>query len=98
MKDSCEELIQDRIKNLSDNTDFTSTLFESLIGYAIIAADFDGNILAYNEGASQIYGYDPEDVVGKENIEIFFPADFIEAGYFQQGIDVLIETGRFPPE
>ena len=98
MKDACEELIQDRITNLSENTDFTATLFESLIGYAIIAADFDGNILAYNEGAQQIYGYDPEEIVGKQNIDVFFPQDFIEAGYFQQAIDVLLETGRFSYE
>src|SRR3954470_12493939 len=91
-------LIQDRIKNLSQNTDFTSTLFESLVGYAIIAADFDGNILAYNEGARHIYGYDPEEVVGKQNIETFFPDDFIEVGNFQQAIDVLLGTGRFSYE
>src|SRR6202790_3726723 len=98
MNDRCERLIQDRISNLSENTDFTATLFESLIGYAIIAADFDGNILAYNEGARQIYGYDPEEIVGKKNTDIFFPHDFIEAGYFQQAIDVLLETGRFAYE
>ena len=64
-------------------------------GYAVIAADFDGNIIAYNEGARQIYGYDPAEVFGRHNIETFFPADFIEAGYFQQAIDVLLATGRF---
>ena len=98
MKDQDEQqgfLIQDRIKNLSENTDFTATLFESLVGYAIIAADFDGNIIAYNEGARQIYGYSPAEVFGKHNIDSFFPADFIEAGYFQQAIDVLLATGRF---
>src|SRR5437016_9109141 len=98
MKDHSEELLQDRIKNLSENTDFTATLFESLVGYAIIAADFDGNILAYNEGARHIYGSGPEEVVGRQNIDIFFPPDFIEAGYFQQAIDVLLATGRFSYE
>jgi len=49
MKGIAEELIQDRIKYLRDNTDFVTALFESLIGYAIIAADFDGNVIAYNE-------------------------------------------------
>ena len=61
MKDDSQQLIQDRIRELRDNTDFVSTLLESLIGYAIIAADFDGNIIAYNEGARQIYGYNPEE-------------------------------------
>jgi two-component system, sensor histidine kinase and response regulator len=95
MTDTSEKRIQDRITNLCENTDFIATLFESVVGYAIIAADFDGNILAYNEGARQLYGHDPEEVVGKQTIDIFFAEDFINAGYFQQAIDVLLETGRF---
>lgn len=46
-----EQLIEDRMRELHENTDFMSALFENLVGYGIIAADFDGNILAYNEGA-----------------------------------------------
>ncbi len=88
------DLIQERIRDLRENTDFVATLFESLIGYAIIAADFDGNIIAYNEGACQIYGYTSEEVIAKQNIDIFFSKDFIEAGGLQQIIDDLIGKGR----
>ena len=59
-----EELLHDRIQNLWENTDFSSTLFEVLVGYAVIAADFDGNIIAFNEGARQIYGYASTEMVG----------------------------------
>lgn len=92
------DMIQDRIQYLSDNTDFLRTVFENLIGYAIIAADFDGNIIAYNEGARQIYGYAPEEVIGKQNIEIFFPKDFIESAGLQQIIDNLIGKDGFSYE
>jgi len=61
VKETSNLLIQERIKELRENTDFVNALMESLIGYAIIAADFDGNIIAYNEGARQIYGYNPEE-------------------------------------
>ena len=98
MKETSQQLIQDRIKDLRENTDFVATLFESLVGYAIIAADFDGNIIAFNEGAHQIYGYAPEEVIGKQNMDIFFPRDFIEAGKLQQIIDELIGKGRFAYE
>ncbi|MCJ7514448.1 MAG: hypothetical protein MUO89_00535 [Dehalococcoidia bacterium] len=38
MKNIAEQLIQDRVRDLHQNTDFISNpLFESLIGYAIIA-------------------------------------------------------------
>jgi PAS domain S-box-containing protein len=98
MTDVSQQLIQDRIRDLRENTDFVATLFESLIGYAIIAADFDGNIIAYNEGARQIYGYAPEEIIGQQNMEIFFPKDFVEAGKLQQVIDDLIGKGRVPFE
>ena len=98
MRDTSQQLIQDRVKELRDNTDFAFTLFESLVGYAIIAADFDGNIIAYNQGAHQIYGYAPEEVISKQTIELFFPRDFIEAGRLQKIINDLIEKGRFSYE
>jgi PAS domain S-box-containing protein len=90
-----EQLIQERIRDLRENTNYISTLLDSLIGYAIISADFDGNIIAYNEGARQIYGYAPEEVVGKQSIDIFFPREFLEAGKLQQVVSDLIEKGRF---
>ena len=95
---SALDLIQARIKDLRENTDFVSTLFESLTGYAIIAADFDGNIIAYNEGARQIYGYAPEEIIGRKNIEIFFPKEFIEAEELQRLIAELIGEGRYSYE
>jgi PAS domain S-box-containing protein len=93
--ESTAGLIQDRIKYLRENTDFVSAVFDSLIGYAIVAADFDGNIIAYNEGAHQIYGYTPEEVIGRRNIESFFPGEFTAAGGFQQAVSELLEKGRF---
>ena len=98
VKETSNLLVQERIRELRENTDFVSTLMESLIGYAIIAADFDGNIIAFNEGAGQIYGYAPEEVIGKQGVEIFFPREFIEAGKLQQIVNELIEKGRFSCE
>ena len=98
MSGASEQLIQDRIKDLRENTDFINALLESLVGYAIIAADFDGNVIAYNEGAHQIYGYAPEEVIAKQNMEIFFARDFIETGRLQQIINEIIAKGRFSYE
>ncbi|MFC2069925.1 nitrogen regulation protein NR(II) [Chloroflexota bacterium] len=98
MKETSNLLVQERIRELRENTDFLSTLLDSLIGYAIIAADFDGNIIAYNEGARQIYGHASEEVIGKQSIEIFFSKEFIKAGKLQEIIDGLIEKGRFSYE
>lgn len=94
------DLIKERINYLWEKTDFTYTLFKRLTGYAIIAADFDGNILAYNEGARQMYGFEPKRIIGKQHMEIFFPDDFVESGGLQQTISSLMnkETIRYEGE
>ena len=90
-----EKLIQDRISELRENTDFIDAILDSLVGYAIIVMDFDGNVIAYNEGARQIYGYAPEEVIGRENMEIFFPDNFIASGKLQQIIYRLMEKKNY---
>jgi PAS domain S-box-containing protein len=94
MINNAGQLIRGRIKELRENTDYVSTLFENLTGYSIIAADFDGNVIAYNEGGRSIFGYDPEEIIGKRNIEIFFPEDFIEDGKLQQIINDLMREEK----
>jgi len=91
MSTTSQQLVQDRIRELRENTDFVSTLLESPIGYAIVAADFDGNVIAFNEGARRIYGYAPEEVIGKQGIEILFPRDSVEDGKLQEIIEDLME-------
>jgi PAS domain S-box-containing protein len=94
-----QEVIDSRIKSyFRDNTDFISTIFDGLLGYAIIAADFDGNVIAFNEGAVKIYGYKPEEIIGKHGIEILFPKNFVEVGGFQKIVNELISSGRFSYE
>jgi PAS domain S-box-containing protein len=87
-------LTEERISKLRENTDYTLTLLENLVGYAIIAADLDGNIIAFNQGACQIYGYAPEEVIGKQNIDIFFPREFVESGKLHKMVNELLEKGR----
>src|SRR5438067_2091741 len=45
--------------------DFIGNILESSTEYSIIGKDLDGKILLWNEGARRLYGYEPEEVVGK---------------------------------
>ena len=92
------DLIQERIRGFRQNTDFVATLFEGLTGYANIAADFDGNIIAYSEEGRKIYGYSPEEVIGKQSIEILFPKNFSQTGRLQQIINDLHEKEKLSYE
>jgi PAS domain S-box-containing protein len=59
----------------------TSRLFNAVLNSptenAIVVEDLEGNILAFNEGARQMYGYAPEEVVGVANSErLYAPEDW----------------------
>ena len=92
------DIIQERIRGFRENTDFVATLFEGLTGYANIAVDFDGNIIAYSEEGRNIYGYAPEEVIGKQSIEILFPKSFIQTDRLQEIINDLYEKEKLSYE
>ena len=50
---------------LAEQAAFLNSILESSTEYSIVAKDLDGTILAWNEGARRIYGYEAGDVVGK---------------------------------
>lgn len=60
--------------------DFISNILESSTEYSIIGKDIDGKILLWNEGARQLYGYEPEEVIGKANFSILHTPEDVESG------------------
>ena len=93
MSNHYTQSIQELVGSLGENTDFLRILFKSLVGCAIVAADLNGDIIAYNEGARRLYGYTPEEVIGKQNIETFFSKDFVDTGSLRRTINEVIEKG-----
>jgi PAS domain S-box-containing protein len=58
---------------------FISSILESSTEYSIVATDAEGGILLWNEGARRLYGYEPEEVIGRERfvdeLEAFLPPE-----------------------
>jgi PAS domain S-box-containing protein len=55
--------------------EFIANVLESSTEYSIIAADLDGTIVLWNEGARRIYGFEPDEVVGRLNLaDLYSPA------------------------
>lgn len=88
-----EQLIQERLQYLRENTDVIPAIFDRLISYAIITADFDGQILSFNKGAQQIYGYAPEEVIGQLTLESFFTEEFYRYGKMAKLVEDLMADG-----
>jgi PAS domain S-box-containing protein len=65
----------------TDNTPKTTavhvlnSILEWSTEYAIVAMDLDGVIVVWNEGARRIYGYEPEEVIGKSVLILHEPDD-----------------------
>ncbi|MBI3853104.1 MAG: PAS domain S-box protein [Verrucomicrobia bacterium] len=58
---------------------FLQNILESSTEYSIIGKDLDGKILLWNEGARRLYGYGPEEVVGKANSAILHTPEDVQA-------------------
>jgi PAS domain S-box-containing protein len=79
---------------LAEQAAFLNSVLESSTEYSIVAKDLEGRILAWNEGARRIYGYEPGDVVGKSAFILHDPKD-VEAGVAQAILDEARRTGKW---
>jgi len=44
---------------------------------SVITCDMEGRIETFNKGAEKLFGYDAEDVVGKERVSVFSPGEIV---------------------
>jgi PAS domain S-box-containing protein len=59
---------------LMHTRNFLQSLIDASVD-AIVAADMQGTIILFNKGAQQLYGYRPEDAIGKMNVRALYPHD-----------------------
>jgi PAS domain S-box-containing protein len=59
--------------------EFIGNILESSTEYSIIGKDLDGKIVLWNEGARRIYGYEPDEMVGKANSSILHVPEDVTA-------------------
>jgi PAS domain S-box-containing protein len=72
-----EKMASERTAELANTTAFLNNILDSSTEYAIVATDLKGTILNWNTGARNIFGYDAEEVMGKEKVDIFYGDDFL---------------------
>jgi protein-histidine pros-kinase len=70
-------------------------ILESSTEYSVIAKDLDGKIILWNEGARRIYGYEPDEVVGKANSKILHTPDDIHSGKPKKLLDAALQYGKW---
>ena len=81
--------------NAQEALDFISNILESSTEYSIIGKDLDGTILLWNEGARRLYGYEPEEVVGKLNASILHRPEDVQNGTPREIMESALRNGKW---
>jgi PAS domain S-box-containing protein len=75
--------------------EFISNVLESSTEYSVVGKDLEGKILLWNEGARRLYGYEPEEVVGRANAVILHTEEDVAAGKPKQILDAALADGKW---
>ena len=87
-----------------DNTDprqaeadanLLTDVLEASTEYSVIGLDLEGRILMWNEGARRLYGYEPEEVVGKANSAILYTLEDVAQDVPRQVLDSALRDGKW---
>ena len=75
--------------------DFITNILESSTEYSIIGKDLEGTILLWNEGARRIYGYEPDEVIGRANSDILHTPEDVAAGRPREIMETALREGKW---
>src|SRR5579859_6557257 len=64
--------VRRQAEQLADTTLFLNSVLDGSTEYAIVAIDLDGCVVAWNEGAHRMHGYDAQQIVGKQHHALVF--------------------------
>ncbi|MDP3796985.1 MAG: PAS domain S-box protein [Polaromonas sp.] len=74
---------------------FLQNVLESSTEYSIIGKDLNGKIQLWNAGARRLYGYEPEEVIGKANSSMLHTPEDIATGKPAQIMDAALQAGKW---
>jgi len=83
------------VGNAQEAVDFITNILESSTEYSVIGKDLDGKILLWNEGARRLYGYEPEEVVGKANSSILHTEEDVKANKPAEILEAALHNGKW---
>jgi PAS domain S-box-containing protein len=83
------------VGNAATAVDFITSILQASTEYSIIGKGLDGTILLWNEGAKRLYGYEPEEVVGKANSAILHAEEDVREGLPQKILDSALTEGKW---
>jgi len=70
-------------------------ILESSTEYSIVCKDLTGKILLWNEGARRLYGYQPEEVIGRANAHILHAPEDVASGKVNEIMGTAIRNNKW---
>lgn len=61
---------------------------------SVITCDTEGRIETFNRGARRLFGYEPEEVIGKKRVSLFSPG-LVVLGHVERWLETAKEEGEF---
>ncbi|UFS69764.1 PAS domain S-box protein [Geomonas sp. RF6] len=80
------------MREFAETKNFLDNILQSSTKYSIIGKDLNYRILSWNEGARRNYGYNEEEIIGKESTVLHSPED-IEAGVVERMLKTAYDKG-----
>lgn len=90
--------VQEKTNTLQETSNFLKSILVGSTEHSIIAADLGGNILAFNEGAKRMFGYEAEHLISKSGIEILFTKADVASGQVHTMLETTRVAGRYKKE
>lgn len=84
---------EEKSKHKQTGADQMRLFAQSTKDYAIITLDINGLVTSWNSGAEQLFGYSPDEILGRENNILFTEQDQAR-GSAQKELKIVRETGR----
>ena len=77
MLDLKSEITQRKLaeENLRETNEFLKNILNSSSSISIVSTDLEGNVLFWNKGSENIFGYKAEEIVGRQKIDILYHDD-----------------------
>ena len=79
--------------NYIPTSEFYSQIIDSLQDYSIFTLDNEFVINSWNSGASKIFGYEPDEIIG-QHFDIIFTEEDIQKGISKKEIETALKEGR----
>lgn len=90
-----ETTSREKTREAHQTSRLLNAVLNNSVENAIVVEDLDGNVVAFNEGARRMYGYEPSEVVGTANAEKLYSPEEWASGRVMEMYRTTLEQGSF---